>query len=156
MASNYFLHVQGYKSMIKGTLVHHLSKHYGKTVRCRATNRTAKGSICTAKILPCVAARERLVGKETDGKGYFAERFANSARQSLCRASRSMPCVVFYAVRPNFAVRRVLCRAPELCRAPVLCRAHKSLPCASLCRALIFAVRPRPFLHGQASCSHTQ
>jgi hypothetical protein len=49
--------------------------------------RTAKAEICSAKPLPCGRARQRLLGKDLDGKAVFAVRRAKLARQSLCRAS---------------------------------------------------------------------
>jgi hypothetical protein len=74
-------------------------KHYGKNFLCRATICTAKGLICTAKTLPCVAARQRPHGKAIDGKGFFAVRLANVARQ------RSLPCD---AARQRLLLCRVL------------------------------------------------
>jgi hypothetical protein len=48
--------------------------------------RKAKAEICSEKSLPCVRARQRLLGKDLDGKAVFAVRQAKIARQSLCRA----------------------------------------------------------------------
>jgi hypothetical protein len=61
--------------------------HYGKKGLCRATICTAKGAICTEKALPCDAARQRSHGNAIDGKGFFAVRLANVARQRLCRVT---------------------------------------------------------------------
>jgi hypothetical protein len=64
------------------------SSHYGKTARCRATNRTAKGSICPAKALPCEVARQRSPGKDSDGNGIIAVRVANFLVFPLAPKSR--------------------------------------------------------------------
>lgn len=93
--------------------------HYGKTIRCRATDRTAKALICPAKVLPCVDARQRLRRQRRHCRAPD-----QTARQ------RPLPCA------RNVAVRLPLCRARDLYRARAPLPCGRSLPCA-----ILFAVR---------------
>jgi hypothetical protein len=74
------------------------SKHYGKTIHCRATIRTAKALICPAKVLPCVDARQRLHGNASDGNEDIAVRQTKPHGKGLyrarqrCRAAAPLPC----------------------------------------------------------------
>jgi hypothetical protein len=115
--------------------------HYGKEGRCRATIRTAKGLVCTAKTLPCADARQRPPGNASDGNGTIAVRVDNLHGKGRCRACAGLPCGRLFAVRADFAVRALGCRARYHCRAACSLPCAHSLPCVravscdTLCRA---------------------
>jgi hypothetical protein len=78
--------------------------HYGKTLRCRATDRTAKTLFCPAKALPCVDARQRLHGNTSDGNEDIVVHMTKLHGKGLCRACATLPCGRCFAVRGIFAV----------------------------------------------------
>ena len=95
-------------------------------------NCTAKGDIRTAKALPCVDARQRPHGEGLPGKGFFAVRLHQNARQSLCRAASSLPSATTRRRAVDVAVRRLHLPCVGHCRAPSR-RTHG--------KDLLFAVR---------------
>ena len=66
--------------------------HSGKELRCQTNNINAdttglgKGPNTLGKAFAECGTRQRPLGKETAGKGFFAECLLLGIRQSLCRA----------------------------------------------------------------------
>ena len=108
-------------------------------------NRTAKGDIRTAKPLPCVDARQIPHGEGLPGKGFFAVRLQQNARQRLCRAASASPSATSLCRASDVAVRRHHLPCEDLCRAPSLLTHGKGR---------LFAVRPTPHARQRTLQAH--
>jgi hypothetical protein len=82
-----------------------MQDHYGKNGHCCAPLRTVEDLICTAKVLPCVDARQRPPGKDSDGNGNIVVDHLHG--NVLCRARTGLPCGRRFAVHAAFVVQLV-------------------------------------------------
>ena len=101
------------------------NRHYGRLWLCRAAKLHGKGRYM-------LDARQRPHGEGLPGKGFFAVRLHQNARQSLCRAASSLPSATTRRRAVDVAVRRLHLPCVGLCRAPSR-RTHG--------KDLLFAVR---------------
>jgi hypothetical protein len=65
------------------------TKHYRNRVLCRVSKTLGKGYFTLGKAFAECNTRQRTLGKDFIGKGFFAECFFSDTRQRLCRVLKS-------------------------------------------------------------------
>jgi hypothetical protein len=66
-----------------------LNPHYRNRVLCRVSKTLGKGYFTLGKGFAECNTRQRTLGKDFIGKGFFAECFFSDTRQRLCRVSKN-------------------------------------------------------------------